>query len=443
MDGTARNVVLLTVDALRADHLSRHGYERATTPALDRFAAGGVRFTNASSPSSHTREAVPALLSGRYPTDAVDGGYALAADTVAAVLADEGFATGGFHSNPYVSRAYGFGAGFDAFDDDLHLGRHRLVALAQRALDKLRNRHYAPAETITARATDWLDGVDEPFFCWAHYMDPHGPYAPPRSYQEQFHGSRVGERRAQRLYRKAVSRPDDVTDAERREMVDCYDGEIRYTDESVDAFLAGLRDGGLLEDTLVVVTADHGDGFGEHGYYGHPRRLFDDLLGVPLFVVGPGVPAATVETPVSTLDVVPTILAGVGLESTGYPGTPLDAAWSADGSHPGRAFASVRGQGDESNRRRFSLRTDAWKVVLERDAASGAVLEAAAFDLRRDPGETDPLDPGAVDEGEATATLEALREKSATQIAAASPDAGEADDVDPAVAERLETLGYK
>src|SRR6056297_1726457 len=151
------NVILLSGDALRADHLSCYGYHRETSPVLDELAEESISFTNAYSASSHTREAIPALLTGEYPDVAIGPDYRLATDTVASTLSEEGFATGGFHSNPFVSRAYGFDRGFDEFDDDLHLGQHKLIALAQRALDKFRNRHYARAEEINARSLEWID----------------------------------------------------------------------------------------------------------------------------------------------------------------------------------------------------------------------------------------------------------------------------------------------
>ncbi|MFB6185792.1 MAG: sulfatase-like hydrolase/transferase, partial [Halobacteriaceae archaeon] len=124
------NIILLSADALRADHLSCYGYHRDTSPALDEFAEESIRFTNAYSVSSHTREAIPALLTGKYPDVAIDSNYNLTTDTIASTLSDEGFATAGFHSNPFASRAYGFDQGFDVFDDDLHLGQHKLIALA-------------------------------------------------------------------------------------------------------------------------------------------------------------------------------------------------------------------------------------------------------------------------------------------------------------------------
>lgn len=420
----ASNVLLVTVDALRADHVGAYGYDRPTTPNLDSLAADGVRFTRASSASGHTRESIPALLSGRYPDRAIDADYRLAVDSVAALV--DGVATAAIHSNPYVSRAYAFDAGFDHFDDDLYFGRHRMVALAQRLFDKLRHRHYAPADDIATRALSWLDGIDGPFFLWTHFMDPHGPYDPPREYQEQFHGDTTSGRRSTKLYRRAaVTDPDSISVAERRELLDFYDGEIAYADAVIGRFFERLRDRGDLDDTLVVLTADHGDAFGEHGYYGHPRELHDELLAVPLVLDGPGLGSATIDVPVSLLDVAPTIL-DVFDESDGdRPGVSLFGVRDDPGAYADRrVFAQARGTGEDASIRRFSLREAGVRYHLERDARSGQLL-------REEPGGDGPAP-------------EALRTHSRERVSNAVTDSDMGGELaGGAVGSRLRALGYR
>lgn len=365
------NVVLLTVDALRADHLSCYGYDRQTTPNFDEFAEECVRFEHAFSPSSHTREALPALLTGRYPDDALDGRYRLEADSIATLLAGEGYATAGFHSNPFVSRAYGFDAGFDTFDDDLHLGRHRLLALFQRAIDKLRNRHYARGEEITDRSLAWLDSLDgEPFFLWNHYMDPHGPYEPPDAYRKQFHPDPVPDREAQRLYKRAIRDPASITDDERGRLIDLYDAEIRYTDDHVGRFLDALEGRGLGSETTVILTADHGDAFGEHGYYGHPRYLHRELVHVPvLFRPAEDGEGTVVDAAVSTLDVANTCVpGGVGDDA----GRPLPHS-EADADAERVVFSHASGEKADEGLKRFSGRTAEACCLVEYDTETEAV----------------------------------------------------------------------
>ncbi|GGI95561.1 hypothetical protein GCM10008995_02060 [Halobellus salinus] len=368
MSSEWRNVILLSADALRADHLSCYGYSRKTSPILDELAEESLQFMNAYSASSHTREAVPALLTGEYPDVAVDSGYNLAAETVASILSDEGYATAGFHSNPFVSRAYGFDQGFDHFDDDLHLGQHKLIALAQRAVDKLRNRHYARAEEINERSLVWVDSLDEdePFFLWNHYMDTHGPYEPLGEYATLYSDTRLSGRDAQSLYQRAIDEPGSITESERQFLVDMYDGEIRYNDAKIGEFLDALRKRELLEESLLIVTADHGDAFGEHGYYEHPRYLYDELTHVPLLVRPPGGASEVVDAPTSTLDVAATIEDAV--RENRSDGTSL-----FDVSDDRRVFSQTRGEDEHSHIRRYAVRTSEGCCFCERDTELGGI----------------------------------------------------------------------
>lgn len=425
---TSSSVILLSIDALRADHCSYQGYERETTPVLDRLAETELAFTHAISASSHTREAVPALLTGRYPDEATDSSYNLATDTIAPRLSESGFRTAGFHSNPFVSRAYGFDRGFDTFDDDLRLGSHRFVALAQRLLDKLRNRHYARAGTINDRSFDWLDSIDNqdrPFFCWNHYMDVHGPYEPFEDYRELFHDEPVSDREAQRLYKRSIRDPESITTEERETLIDLYDAELRYTDEQIGVLLDRLDARGLLDDTLVIITADHGDAFGEHGYYEHPRYLHDGLVHVPLIVRHPANAGKTCDEPVSTLDVVPTVLDYVGRLDSTLPGRSLlDIANDPESFVDRRIFSQVRGRKENEHLRRFRAfsaddhHSITYDTNLERmDDDEPATRTTLENDLRE----------------HVTHRLETVDRDQATDDGSASEE----------VESRLEALGYK
>ncbi|QIB79135.1 sulfatase [Haloferax volcanii] len=412
------NIILLSADALRADHLSCHGYHRETSPVLDDLAADSLHFTNAYSASSHTREAVPALLTGEYPDTAIDSKYRLATDTVAKTLSEEGFATAGFHSNPFVSRAYGFDQGFDKFDDDLHFGKHKVIALAQRALDKLRNRHYARAEEINARSLDWLDSLDddEPFFLWNHYMDTHGPYEPPGEYATLYTDETISGRNAQSLYQRAIKDPDSITDDERQLLIDLYDAEIRYNDKRIGEFLDALRERGLLENSLLVFTADHGDAFGEHDYYEHPRYLHDEITHVPLIVRVPGGEGGVVETPASTLDIVSTIESAFDGDSEFSLVDPV-----TDTNR--RVFSQARGENEDSHLRRYAVRTAENVCFCERDRESGELefTDSSSLELQSE-----------------------LREHVEARVVVENGESESDDeDVDEEIERRLEALGYK
>jgi arylsulfatase len=414
------NVILLSADALRADHLSCYGYHRETSPEIDKLAGESLRFKNAYSASSHTREAVPALLTGEFPDVAIDKKYRLATDTVASVLSASGYQTAGFHSNPYVSRAYGFDSGFDTFDDDLHFGKNRFFALAQRALDKLRNRHYARAWDINERSLEWLDSLDhdKPFFLWNHYMDTHGPYEPPEEYQRMFRDAAVSDSDAGSLYKRAINDPGSITDVERQQLIDLYDAEIRLNDEYISKFIEGLEQRGLLEESLVIITSDHGDAFGEHGYYEHPRFLHRELTHVPLLVRTPSNSSDVVETPVSTLDVAATIF-----EKTDRKPHQHHQSLMSDIDQSRTVFMQARGEGNDKAIRRFGAVSSSGICLAELDT------ETTTISIQSDAG------------SQLESALRGYIEERSDKVK--SPSSGEDEDVSEEIDRRLNALGYK
>jgi arylsulfatase len=416
-----QNVILLSLDALRADHLSCYGYARDTSPTLDELAADNLMCANAFSASSHTREAVASLLTGEHPNRAAGTNYQLAAEPISSVAQRAGLTRGGFHSNPFVSRAYGFDEGFDVFDDDLHLGQHKIIALAQRVLDKLRNRHYARAKIINERAFKWLDSLEDVdrFFLWNHYMDTHGPYEPPAEYRERYTDEYISDRTAGSLYKRAIKDPESITDAERKLLVDYYDAEIRYIDDRLAEFFESLRRRDLLDDSLVIITADHGDAFGEHDYYEHPRQLHEELVHVPLIVVHPDIEPATIETAVSTTDIAATISQVLGEPPCGVGESLFDLPHT-DGDRT--VFQQARGENESAHIRRFAART-------KDEAAYGQ------YDTNTETMTVDSASSDAIGE----ALLSHIREQSATSL---SEDAAE-EAPNEEIEQRLSALGYK
>jgi arylsulfatase len=422
----AQNFLLLSIDALRSDHLGYMGYHRETSPSLDRLAADNVTFMNAISPSSHTREAVPSLLTGRYPDEAVTDSYTLSAPTVPRYL-DDATASAAFHSNPYVSRAYDYGDDFDLYHDDMRIGQNKFVVLFQRALDKLRNSHYARASTINDRSLAWVDKRDRPFLLWNHYMDVHGPYEAPEEYQRQFADDVVSPTRAQKLYRRSIRRPESISETERQTLLDLYDAEIRYLDDAVGRVLEALHEQGDREDTLVVITADHGEAFGEHGYYEHPRRLSDELLRVPLLLIHPDLDADSVSAPVSTLDLVPTVLDTVGATDHELPGESLWSILSDPEAHADRTvYAQARGEHDESSAVRFGAFTRTQRCTLVYDVETDEMV----------------LDDSDCEED----LINRLEAHASERISSTTMSGGSdesAEEVNEAVEARLEALGYR
>ncbi|MFC6974391.1 sulfatase-like hydrolase/transferase [Halomicroarcula sp. GCM10025709] len=254
-------------------------------------------------------------------------------------------------------------------------------------------------------------------------MDVHGPYEPPEPYRSRFGDPQLSDRDAQRLYKRAIDDPDSITADEQQALIDLYDGEIAYVDDQIRRFINGLRERNLWDETLVLVSADHGDAFGEHGYYEHPRYLHEELTRVPLLVLGEAVEAGSPSIPASTADLVPTILDALGFDASGLNGEPFgELVGSVEGWSDRTVFSQARGEGDDDGLRRFAVRDRDGECFLERELSTGEIRSEDTSDGDRD-------------------LLTVLREYSRDRIdfGDATADASETE----AVSDRLEALGYK
>ncbi|PYQ23731.1 MAG: hypothetical protein DMF79_03185 [Acidobacteria bacterium] len=389
------NVLLVTIDTLRADHVGAYGYSAAATPVLDELAHRGVRFASVSSAAPLTGPSHATILTGHYPPRhgvRENVGFLLepGQTTLATRLRRRGYHTGAFVGAYPVAAGFGFGQGFDHFSEGLHPN----PGIGQGA--------ERPANEVADAAVDWLRAAAAPFFAWVHFYDPHAPYAPPPPFRERF-----------------ADRP--------------YDGEIAFTDEQLGRVVGALREAGHAEDTLVLVLADHGEGLGEHEEAGHGILIYESTLRVPLIVSGPGVPRGlVVNDAVGTVDVVPTLLALLGLEAPAdlpgrslrpaLSGRPLPAAPLYSEALFGRLncrWSKLRGwrEGD-------------WKLV------DGAAPEL--FHLASDPAEA--IDRAA---GEPE-RLQRMRASLGAAVRAMAPggDRARPRAVSPEQLERLRSLGY-
>jgi arylsulfatase A-like enzyme len=424
------NLLLVSIDTLRADHLGAYGYARDTSPVLDRLAAGGVRFETAISSAPWTLPAHASLFSSRLASELPD--YEIAgSEHLARILRRAGYHTAAFTAGRFVDRRR-FGEGFDVFVDELEdaylLGAPPvMLCAALRARGALRHagvgvpwlaalNHWRESERAgvvsawagplpSARAAAaWLAGRDarEPFFLFFHTFGVHEYYlhtAEIRDAAERFAGDYDGWlRRSALRYGAALPAPGPHLDY----LVALYDGAIRASDEALGIVLGALSARGLDDDTLVIVVSDHGEGFRpELGRSWHRVRLHDDLVRVPLLLRLPGGAhaARTVSQPVSLVDVLPTALDVLGLEppagARGRSLLPLLERPNAAGPTPVAISESAEYQ---ERLRDVSARSAGAKLI--RHAAGGEDL----YDLARDPGETRALS----DHPERHALLEAL-----------------------------------
>ena len=314
-------VILYVLDALRADHLSCYGYERKTSPNIDQLAAEGVLFRNCYTPATWTRPAAASILSGAYPsvhgTQTRVNGFSSSIPRLPEFLQDTAFDTAAFSAMANISIAGGFGQGFghfvELFRDESLRSRRRASTALEEGLGHLdgHTRIVVPrSEDINMYLFRWLrrtQGGNRFAFIWS--IDTHVPYDPPPGFdkfvEQNYDGDVDGSRQS---IRKASEQ-----DAER--LIELYDSEISYNDHQIGQMLTELRSLGLYDHSLLIVTADHGEAFCEHGLFSHGNVPYEELIHVPLIVKFPGNELAGREIGalVELIDLCPTILDAVGM----------------------------------------------------------------------------------------------------------------------------------
>lgn len=281
------NLILISVDTLRQDHLSVYGYHRQTTANIDRLLESGVRFNNAHCNVPLTNPSFASLYTSAYPHDtgATRNGVPMvkSAETLAEILKRNGYSTAAFLSNwPLKARISNLDKGFDLYDDNFF--KKRWVFF----------NNERGAKQVTELANRWLDSRPrEPFFLWAHYSDPHAPYL---------------------LHRGFAFPSPKGPRSEAQDRADAYDSEVAYTDHYIGELLDKIKALGMDRHSLIVFTADHGEELGEHGYIGHGRHVYEPSMRIPFGVSGPGIPSGVkVDAQVELLDLAPTMLAYASL----------------------------------------------------------------------------------------------------------------------------------
>jgi arylsulfatase A-like enzyme len=343
------NVLLIVLDTVRAQNLSLYGYARDTTPALRKFAKSCTLFERAVSTAPWTLPSHASMFTGRCPGGLSAGWGTPLNDTyptVAEMFREQGYATAGFVANlDYCCRQFGLNRGFTHYDDfPLSLGEMALCSnLVRTATDlnmarRLVNYHdelnRKPADMVNRQFLRWLDANNQrPFFAFINYFDAHSPYLPPPSF------SKFGAPRGKDHYEYMRDRWLRIGQLDMQELspmqvqaeLDAYDGAIAYQDDQLANLLEDLRARDLLDNTLVIITSDHGEQFGEHRLFGHGNSLYMTLLHVPLLFRFPRrVPAGlNLSQPVSLVDLAATIvdLAELG-GSVRFPGNSLARCWS-------------------------------------------------------------------------------------------------------------------
>ncbi|PYR39930.1 MAG: hypothetical protein DMF95_34765 [Acidobacteria bacterium] len=394
---TARNLLLITIDTLRADHVGAYGHSRARTRALDGLAKGGALFERAYAAAPITLPSHATLMTGRYPPGhgSRDNGLRVSptVPTIATLLLARGFRTAAFVAAFPLDHQFGLNRGFDVYSDHLPRGADG------------RPSNERPASDVIDEAIAWLrqpaPGPQSaaPFFLWVHLFEPHAPYSDPST-------------------PSAAARP----------VLERYDEEIATADREIGRLLGAVRP--ALGDTLIIAAGDHGEAFGEHGEYAHSIFVYDTTLRVPLVMSGPGIRAGTrVAEPVTLADVAPTVMRLLGATMTGVDGVDLSPA--LDGmpltSYQGRelyaeSFAPAIEFGWAPLR---AIRSGPWKLV--------AAPKPELFEIDKDPGEQ--MNLVAAQPSAARALAERVSRYGGPELPAAASAGAEAQ-------QRLRALGY-
>jgi arylsulfatase A-like enzyme len=435
------DVVVVVIDTLRRDHLSAYGYGKPTSPRLAELAKSSVVFERALAASSWTEPSTASLLTGLYPPRHGAHEYArvpASATLLAEVLHAAGWRTGGVSGNPNASPQFGFDQGFDSFDFS---GNEEA-------------REYPDVGELVGKARKFLQEAHAkdpaaPRFCYLHVMNVHGPYRAPPEQRERFLEKPFEEFPFQNEIWKAilrkgqVERRKDVTPAKLHDLTARYDGAIAYTDSVIGGFLDELLAGDGGKNTLVVVTADHGEELFDHGGFGHGFTLHREVVDVPLLIRLPGGEGGgtRVAEPVSLVDVAPTLLDRLGLlgaQPDGRFGDGVSLAPLLRGGKIERDAPMVAQLERGKQGKAFLLEQWPLRLILtERDYAGREdVLEL--FDLEKDPDERHDLLAG--DAARAAELRRKLAARRSQLESAALPTTTE--ELDEATRRKMEALGY-
>jgi arylsulfatase A-like enzyme len=455
------NVILLTIDTFRADQLGCYGHKANLTPNIDRLAHTGIRFNQAISGGSWTQAAFPVLLTSSYA--AMYGGCLgrLAPERPSPIetLAANGYLTGGFSTNLHLSRATGFDRGFLHFTE-LDPGevdpRLRRIRGGQRLLQNemthsvlrpfgLRMRParlYSSAADVTDSLCQWLDQVETPFFAWAHYMDLHWPYhmeealIHPKDIAQAWQD--LADMYGRANFHGRSDRDKPITAVQRKHFIGLYEKSLQYLDAQIGRLIDRVRNSGFADNTVIILVADHGEEFLDHGRWGHwESNLFDEILRVPLIMWIPhGLRGQVIRQQVRLLDLMPTILelcscppSGNGLLGTSMAPLLTDSESKYDGDE---VISEMR----RDPWHRIAVRTESFKYIWD----SNRPDEPELYDLRIDPDEKRNVRNHFPQEvGRFQASVDAHR----LRVAETEPAiAVQKLQVDAEVARRLRELGY-
>ena len=366
------NIVLISIDTLRADRLGSYGNPRNASPNIDSVASKGVLFENAYSQAPWTLPAMATVHTSLYPTEhgVIVGNLAIKKNlnTLAEHLKNNNYKTLAITTHPYVDIKHGFGQGFDVFDERNHKGAND-----------------SSAQRITQKAKNLLrENKDDKFFLWLHYFDPHSSYL---NHEEYSYGTKPREEFPDAINAGQMNGMiDELSEEDVRYIVDIYDEEVSYTDSSVGEIVDTISELGLEKDTVIIITSDHGEEFLDRTRFGHGRTTYDELVRVPLIVYHPEreseLAGLRVEHSVETRVIPKTVAVITGMDNGNFGGNDLFAV-AKDSGDSEEYFAYSEGSSAGSNGiLNHAIIGNDWKLIKNIREDSFEL-----YNLREDPGE--------------------------------------------------------
>ncbi len=439
------NVILVSIDTVRADHMGVYGYDLDTTPNIDRFARSAILFEDMTAQAPYTLPSHVSMFSGQFPSvhgvqRSGDRSSSARTPALAEILGEYGYLTKAFVGGGYVSARFGFDRGFDSFVP-IDPIRHRRSWFFETWIAE-RPEQLSPEladRLLVEELPRWLrENATEPFFLFVHTYAVHAFESPPE-YLEPFEKECATDWNDIRPYvHTGLRHNDPLSEAQAAHLVHCYDASLFYTDAMIGRLLDLLKEIGIDERTIVVVTSDHGKEILDRGSIQHGRTLYGELVRVPLIIRVPGVPTRTIDTPAMHIDLTPTILATLGIPADsrmqgmdllGAEGRPARTVWSEVDTD--LAMYALRDPGG-------------WKLVHWSRTNESAVPDSAAwelYDLNADPDERQDL--SRVDEQRLRHMQQTLLDlRSSLERLGESLGAAGESELDEQTKEQLIRLGY-
>lgn len=383
------NILLISIDTLRADHLGCYGY-RKITPYIDSIAAESFVFKSIFTTSSTTFPAHVSLLTALYPKDCRNGYYLQdSVTTLAEILSKNGYYCSAFVSALPLDKRFNLDQGFSHYDSDFSSCKGSISLKDRKWFSHNYQVFDCNAEETTQKVISTLEKkrIPSPYFLWVHYYDPHLPYHPPMEYYDR-----------NKVTRYTFPYYFQPTQSDLEDLNELYDGEIKFVDHQLKELIAGLKRLGIYDNTIMVIVSDHGENLYEHdNFLDHSKVVYETVMRIPCVIYLPGYQGKSIDEIVSIIDIMPTLMDIVGVEGKDFDGRSLVKMMEADTSIPLRAYVTCETNDFDvkEEEQTIAVRTKEMKYIYN----NWNQVKDMFFNLQKDPQERSPMKDLAGDKG--------------------------------------------